>query len=131
MGSPAARSGDQVNGVDLHLVAVPPPSPPALLPHPFSGAIDGQMIASVTIEGRPAAVVGSTATNAPPHLPTTPGLSFVSPPANRGVVFLGSDTVAIGGRPAARLGDRVRTCNDPIDVTMGSVTSGASTVFVG
>src|SRR6266849_6097274 len=115
MGQPAARQGDPVVGIDIHVVLVPAaPSPvPTPLPHPFSGKITSGTIASVRIGGQPAAVVGSVATNSPPHTPTPPGTSFQRPPANKGSVSAGSSTVTIGGKSAARVGDTVRTCNDP------------------
>jgi uncharacterized Zn-binding protein involved in type VI secretion len=43
----------------------------------------------------------------------------------------GSATVLVGGQPAARVGDTVRTCNDPIDLPNGSITSGSAEVIVG
>jgi uncharacterized Zn-binding protein involved in type VI secretion len=39
--------------------------------------------------------------------------------------------VKIHGKAAARLGDPVRTCNDPTDVDGGSITTGAATVRIG
>lgn len=135
MGQPAARQGDPVTGIDIHIVLVPaPPSPtpvPTPLPHPFSGTITGATVASVLIGGMAAAVVGSTATNAPPHLPTPPGTAFQSPPANKGSVSLGSGTVTVGGKAAARMGDAVKTCNDPTDADTSAITAGAPTVMIG
>ena len=132
MGVPAATQGSLVTGVDTHIVLVPTPGGPVPtpLPHPFSGTLEGGLVPTVTIGGRPAAVVGSTATNAPPHLPTPPGTAFQKPPANRGTVQSGSTTVRIGGKPAARLGDPVRTCNDPADAPVGQIVA-AGTVLVG
>jgi uncharacterized Zn-binding protein involved in type VI secretion len=110
------------------------PSPggpiPTPLPHPFSGTLDGGLIATVKIGGQPAAVVGSTATNQPSHIATPPGTSFQSPPANKGTVKMGSTTVLIGGKGAARAGDPVMTCNDPADLPAGSIVA-AGTVLVG
>ncbi|MFB7056464.1 PAAR domain-containing protein [Streptomyces vinaceus] len=63
----------------------------------------------------PAAVVGSKAVNLPPHLPPTPpGGAFLRPPDNSGTVTSGCPTVLIGGKPAARSGDTVTTCSDPL-----------------
>ncbi len=64
-------------------------------------------------------MVGSTADNTPPHLPTAPGTSFQRPPANKGTVQQGSPTVKINGKPAARHGDKALTCNDPADLAGG------------
>ena len=72
MGAPAATQTHAVVAVDTHIVLVPSPGGPVPtpLPHPFSGQLDGGLIASVKITGNPAAVVGSTARNSPP-LPGT------------------------------------------------------------
>ena len=93
-------------------------------------SIDGGLSPSVKIGGQAAAVVGSTASNSPPHLPTPPGTSFQSPPANKGTVFIGSATVKIGGQGAARSGDTVTTCNDPADAPVGQIVA-AGTVRIG
>ena len=132
MGMPAATANSQVLSVDTHIVLVPTPGGPAPtpLPHPFSGAIDGNTVAAVKIGGQAAAVVGSTARNNPAHIPTPPGASFQKPPANRGTVFTGSFTVKIGGKLAARNGDPVTTCNDPADVPVGKIVA-VGTVMVG
>jgi uncharacterized Zn-binding protein involved in type VI secretion len=133
MGQPAARKNDQVVGIDVHIVMVPAPSGqvPTPLPHPFSGTITGGTIASVTIGGQEAAVVGSEATNSPSHIPTPPGVSFQNPPSNKGKVDSGSTTVKIGGKAAARLGDPVKTCNDPVDADTSSIIAGDATVTIG
>lgn len=132
MGQPAARANDQVVATDVHIVMVPagPAIVPTPLPHPFSGILSGALVSSVMIAGQPAVVVGSTADNTRPHLPTPPGTSFQRPPANRATVQMGSATVRIGGKPAARNGDVAMTCNDPADMPVGTVVA-ASTVLVG
>jgi len=132
MGQPAAKGQDKVVATDTHIVIVPagPAQVPTPLPHPFSGALSGGLVATVKIAGRAAAVVGSTADNLPAHLPTPPGVSFQKPPTNQGTVQMGSATVKIGGKAAARNGDTAITCNDPADAPMGSVVA-AGTVFIG
>ena len=131
MGAPAARQGDAVMGTDIHIVLVPAVAPvPTPLPHVFAGTLSGGLAASVTIGGKAAATQDSTADNNPPHIATPPGTSFQKPPANRGTVQMGSATVKIGGKPAARAGDPVMTCNDPADLPAGSIVA-AGTVFVG
>ena len=52
------------------------------------------------------------------------------PPANKGTIQLGSATVLIGGKPAARNGDIALTCNDPSDLPVGQVVA-VSTVLIG
>ncbi|MFI7124741.1 PAAR domain-containing protein [Nonomuraea sp. NPDC050153] len=131
--SGAARRDDQVTGVDSHIVLVPSASGtvPTPLPHPFAGKLGDALSGDVQIEGRDAATVGSVAPNQPKHVPTPPGTSFQRTPANRGTVAGGSDTVLINGRKAARIGDPVRTCNDPADRNAGTIVSGSGTVLIG
>lgn len=130
MGQPAAKQGDQVMGVDTHIVILPAPAPPAPLPHPFSGIINGALSSNVNIMGMPAATKDSTADNTPPHIPTPPGIAFQKPPSNRATITLGSATVMINGKPAARNGDVATTCNDPADLPVGSVIA-VGNVFIG
>ena len=132
MGQPAAKQGDKIVAVDTHIVMVPAaPSPvPTPLPHPFSGIINGNLSSDVKIMGMPAATVDSTADNTPPHIPTPPGGSFQKPPANKGTIKLGSQTVKINGKAAARNGDQAETCNDPADLLVGTVVA-VGTVFIG
>lgn len=130
MGLPAAKQGDQVIGVDTHLVIVPLVPNPVPLPHPFAGRLTGGLSADVRLMGRPAAVVGSTANNTVPHVPTPPGASFQQPPSNQATIRFGSSTVRINGHPAARAGDRAATCNDPADLPVGTVVA-AGTVLIG
>jgi uncharacterized Zn-binding protein involved in type VI secretion len=122
MGRPAAAQGDQVTAADTHLVIVPS-GPPVAQPLPFSGALTEGLSPDVRIQGRAAAVVGSAATNQPPHLPIAPGTAFSRPPANRATVQSGSPTVRINGKPAARAGDPAMTCNDPADLPVGTVVA--------
>ena len=129
---PAAVQGSQVVGTDIHIVMVPTPGGPVPvpLPHVFSGAVNADTVATVKIGGQPAAVVGTRAANQPAHLPMPPGVSFQKPPSNSGSVFMGSATVKIGGKAAARAGDPVTTCNDPADLPAGSLVA-AGTVMIG
>lgn len=128
MGNPAAKQGDQVFATDTHIILIPPYSTPTPLPHPFAGMLSGGLSSDVNIGGMPAAVLGSTADNMPPHIPQ--GGPFQSPPANSGSVIMGSATVLINGQPAARLGDTATTCNDPADLPVGQVVA-SGTVLIG
>jgi uncharacterized Zn-binding protein involved in type VI secretion len=128
MGVPAAKQGDKVVAKDMHLIQPPPPASPVLAPHPFTGVIDGGLSSDVKIMGMPAATQNSTATNTPAHLPS--GGTFVKPPTNRGTITLGSPTVLINGKPAARNGDPALTCNDPADAPVGTVVA-VGTVLIG
>ena len=129
MGMPAAKQGDKVTAIDTHLIQPPPPAvSPIATPMPFDGMIDGGLSANVKIMGMPAATQDSMATNLPPHIPT--GGTFVKPPSNKGTILVGSPTVKINGKPAARNGDKAMTCNDPADLPVGTVVA-VGTVLIG
>ena len=130
MGQPAAKQGDKVIATDIHIVMIPSPGGPVPtpLPHPFVGILDGALSSDVKIEGKAAAVKGSTATNTPSHIPQ--GGPFQKSPANKATIQLGSATVLINGKPAARNGDTALTCNDPADLPVGQVVA-AGTVLIG
>jgi uncharacterized Zn-binding protein involved in type VI secretion len=131
MGQPAAKQGDRITAVDTHIVMVPgTPAAATPQPHPFAGIIAGSLSSDVKIMGRPAATVGSTADNVPSHIPTPPGTSFQKSPANKGTVQTGSPIVRINGKAAARNGDRALTCNDPVDLSVGTVVA-VGTVLIG
>jgi uncharacterized Zn-binding protein involved in type VI secretion len=132
MGQPAAKQGDQVVAVDIHIVMVPSPGGPVPtpLPHPFTGMLDGNLSTNVKIMGRPAATMGSTASNQPPHIPTPPGTAFQIPPTNKATIMKGSATVMINGKPAARAGDLTQTCADPVP-NMAANLIAVGTVLIG
>jgi uncharacterized Zn-binding protein involved in type VI secretion len=127
MGPPAARAGDRIVALDMHLIQPPPPATPVMVPHPFSGIIDGGASLDVTIGGAAAATVDSTATNTPPHLPI--GGTFVNPPTNQGSITAGSASVTINGKAAARAGDKARTCDDTGRI--GGLVVAMGKVFIG
>ena len=131
MGQSAAKKGDQIMATDIHIIMIPaPPAPPipTPLPHPFMGIIDGALSADVNIMGMPAATADSTATNTPSHIPQ--GGPFQKPPADKATIKMGSSTVKINGKMAARNGDMAETCNDPSDLPAGTVMA-AGTVLIG
>ena len=128
MGQPAAKKGDRIVAVDTHIVLMPPANAPVPLPSPFAGIIQGNLSSDVKIMGQPAATVGSTADNVPPHIPA--GAGFQQPPKNKGTIQAGSQTVKINGKAAARTGDKAMTCNDPSDLPVGTVIA-AGTVMIG
>ncbi len=131
MGQPAAKQNDRIIAIDTHIVIVPGTPPvPTPLPHPFMGIINGNLSSNVNIMGLPAATVDSTAVNTPPHIPTPPGISFQNPPTNQGTIKIGSPTVKINGKMAARNGDTAETCNDPAALPIGQVIA-VGTVFIG
>lgn len=115
---------------DTHIVMIPvgTGTVPTPLPHPFTGMINGSLSSNVKIMGMPAATMDSTASNLPPHVPQ--GGPFQKPPANKATIKLGSTTVKINGKMAARNGDMAMTCNDPADLPVGKVIA-VGTVFIG
>ena len=106
-----AKMGDLVTGTDSHIVLVPVGTGfvPTPTPLPFTGTITGGCSTDVLIDGKPAAVVGSTATNNPPHV--APNGQIQIPPTNQGTVFLdrvrgdepSKHAGATGRRPGADL----------------------------
>jgi uncharacterized Zn-binding protein involved in type VI secretion len=121
MGQPAARQGDRIVAIDMHLIQPPGPVSPITVPHPFSGIIDGGVSSDVRIKGAFAATLNSTATNTPTHIPI--GGTFVIPPTNKATIIKGSATVLINKKPAARAGDTATTCNDPAPLPVGTVVA--------
>ena len=130
MGQPAAKQGDKIIATDIHIEMVPTPGGPVAtpLPNPFSGSLDDNLSSDVNIEGKAAAVKGSTATNSPGHIFKSG--PFQKTPADKGEVMMGSSTVMINGKPAARNGDTAKTCNDPADLPAGTVMA-SGTVMIG
>ena len=126
----AAKKGDQIMATDIHVVMIPSPSGPVPtpLPHSFIGQIDDALSSDVNINGQPAATVGSKASNTPSHIPQ--GGTFQTPPANKATIKMGSNSVFINGKAAARNGDSAMTCNDPSDMPVGTVMA-VGTVMIG
>ncbi|MDZ4764658.1 MAG: PAAR domain-containing protein [Chloroflexota bacterium] len=132
MGQPAAKMGDKVVALDTHIYLIPSPAGPipTPLPSPFSGVLQLGLSTNVMIEGKPAATVDSIAVNLPPHI--LQGGPFQKPPANQGKIIIGSGTVKINGKMAARMGDTAMTCNDPTDLPIGKVVlAGPCKVLIG
>lgn len=127
---PVAKEGDEVTGTDTHTVNVPD-SPPQNLPHPFNGTLRQDLSADVEITGKPAATLGSISKNDSPHVPTSLGVSFVSPPSNQGTVTSGSETVLINGEGAARNSDPVETCDDVNSMNSNGKVESAGWVVIG
>jgi uncharacterized Zn-binding protein involved in type VI secretion len=129
MGQPGAKRGDKVVATDTHIVMVPSPGGPmpTPMPMPFNGTMADALSSDVEIENQPAAVQGSKAKNLPPHIPA--GGPFQKPPSNEATVQMGSPTVLINDKPAARNGDIAMTCNDPVDAPLGTVIATGSVMI--
>lgn len=127
MGTPAAVAGDQIVGqCPLHQMinpatGAPQPSPPL----PFAAPLTLGLEPTVLIAGKPAAVLGSSGFNTPPHIGLHASDPKMAPPMQEGKVTQGSPTVLIGGKPAARTGSMVMCCATP-----GTLTGSAATVLI-
>lgn len=132
MAQPAARQNDPVTGTDIHIVMVPAPSGavPTPIPHPYVGTLSANTSPNVMVNGQPAATKDSMSKLASPHIPLGGG-PFQRPPTGLGTVTTGSMTVQVNGRPMARTGDPVKTCNDPVDQVTSAITGGSPNVVVG
>ncbi|HTS96575.1 MAG TPA: PAAR domain-containing protein [Streptosporangiaceae bacterium] len=125
MGTPAAVAGDQVTGTCLmHLIpnpatGAPQPAPPL----PFAAPVTVGLCRSVLIGGAPAAVVGGTGYNTPPHIGLDPADPFFAPPLQQAVITQGSTSVLLGGAPAARTGSQATCCARPAGTLAGSAAS--------
>lgn len=128
MGAPAIVQGDQITGqCPNHLVpnpttGAPQPSPPL----PFSAPLTVGVIATVLIGGKPAAVLGSSGLDTPPHVGLHPADPYFAPATQVGRVVSGSPTVLIGGQPAATAQSACTCCLAP-----GSLVPTVTTVLIG
>jgi uncharacterized Zn-binding protein involved in type VI secretion len=128
MGTPAIVMGDQITGqCPIHIIpnpatGIPQPSPPL----PFSAPITVGVVATVLIESKPAAVVGNTGLNTPPHVGLFPADPFMVPIAQIGTIVSGSLTVLIGGQPAATASSTCTCCATP-----GMLTPTVTSVLIG
>jgi uncharacterized Zn-binding protein involved in type VI secretion len=133
----AAKQDDRIRNTDTHIVMVPSGSgqtPTPLPGHVFDAPIREGLSSDVFIEGKAAAVVGSLArTSLAQHRPVSPGVSYQTAPSFEGRVTVGSSTVFINGKAAARHGDPALTCNDPPlpPPGTGRVVVAASQVHIG
>ena len=112
MGTPAAVLGDKIMGTcPAHQIpnpasGVPQPAPPM----PFSAPLVMGLATKVLIASKPAAVMGSSGYNVPPHVGLHPSDPCMVPTMQEGKVVAGSPTVMIEGKPAARVGSQVIMC---------------------
>ena len=129
MGTPAAVMGDQIMATcAIHLIpnpatGAPQPGPP----FPFSAPITLGTVETVLISGQPAAVVGSTGYNTPPHIGLDPSDPYMLPMAQVGQVMVGSMTVLIGGQPAATAEAQCAACAE----LPAQLQATATTVLIG
>ncbi len=129
MGAPAAVLGDQINATcTIHLIpnpatGAPQPAPPL----PFSAPLTMGTVETVLIGGKPAAVVGSSGLNMPPHVGLYPADPFMVPATQIGQVVMGSVSVLIGGQGAATQASQCTVCGG----LPGTLAASGATVLVG
>lgn len=127
MGTPAIVMGDRITGMcPIHQIpaalGAPAPSPPL----PFSAPLTVGTIPTVLIGGKPAAVMGSSGFNTPPHVGLHATDPFMAPPMQIGRVVSGSPTVMIGGSPAATVSSQAMCCATP-----GTLVPTVANVLIG
>lgn len=127
MSTPAIVMGDTILGpCPNHLIPGPLGVPTPAGAMPFSGKILLNTVPTVLIAGKPAAVLGSQALNAPPHVGLHPADPFMVPLMQKGTIMGASPTVLIGGKPAAKPTPPPMLCAVP-----GQVIGSAATVLIG
>ena len=128
MGQPAVVSGDKVVGVcALHQIPSPAGAPMPSPPMPFSAPLLQGLSTKVLIGGKPAAVLGSSGYNTPPHVGLHASDPFMVPTQQEGRVLNGSSTVLFEGKPAAYTGCQVAQCG----MVPANVVGTAATVLIG
>ena len=127
MGTPAIVMGDQVQGIcAIHQIPSPVGNPMPGPPMPFAAPLTTGLCASVLIGGKPAAVLGSSGLNTPPHVGLHASDPFLAPPLQVGRVMSGSPTVLFGGQPAASASATATCC-----LTPGTLVPSTPNVLVG
>ena len=126
MGAPAIVMGDRVQGMCVHQVPTPAGNPTPGPPMPFSAPLTLGLCASVLIGGKPAAVLGASGYNTPPHVGLHGSDPFLPPTLQVGRVLSGSGTVLFGGQPAASATASATCC-----LTPGTLVPSDVTVLVG
>ncbi len=127
MPGPAAVLGDRISGVCAnHLMPSPSGGPQPAPPQPFGAPLTMGLTTKVMVTGKPAAVMGSSGNNTPPHVGLHPSDPFMAPPTQVGRVVAGSSKVFFEGKPAAMTGSQSTMCVAP-----GTLTGTASTVMIG
>lgn len=107
MGTPIAKKGDPVIGVDTHIVVVN--GKPTPMPVRFNGEME-DVSSTVWVDDMLVAVVGSVARDKGGHIPI--GGPFLKEPAKTATVTTNDCTVFIEDARAGRRGDKLNSCSD-------------------
>jgi uncharacterized Zn-binding protein involved in type VI secretion len=111
----------------IHQIPSPVGAPMLGPPMPFSAPLTTGLATKVLIGGKPAAVMGSSGYNAPPHVGLHASDPFMVPTMQEGRVMAGSSTVLFEGKPAAYTGCTVTQCAS----VPANVVGSAATVLIG
>lgn len=128
MSVPAIVMGDAVMGAcPIHQIpnpasGVPQPAPPM----PFNAPLLQGLANKVLISGKPAAVIGSSGYNTPPHVGLHATDPYVVPTQQVGRIVGASATVLFEGKPAAKPTPPPMMCATP-----GTIVGSGVTVLVG
>jgi uncharacterized Zn-binding protein involved in type VI secretion len=128
VGQPAAVMGDRVSATcATHQIPSPVGAPMPAPPMPFSAPLVQNLASTVQIAGKPAAVVGSSGFNTPPHVGLHASDPFMIPTTQLATVTAGSTSVLFEGKPAARMGSPCTVCAG----LPGQLAGTATTVLIG
>lgn len=116
---------DRIQGqCAIHQVPSPTGAPmPSPAPLPFSAPLLTGLDPTVTIGGKPVAVVGSSGFNAPPHVGLHASDPFLVPTVQQGTVMSGGPTVTVGGKPIATTLSQVTMCMQVPGKAVATVTN--------
>lgn len=127
MPAPAIVMNDQITGMcPLHQMIGPLGNPQPSPPLPFAAPLTLGCSTNVLIEGKPAAMVGASGHNTPPHVGLHASDPYMAPPLQVGRVASGSPTVLIGGQPAVSATASATCCMTP-----GTLQPTVTSVLVG
>jgi uncharacterized Zn-binding protein involved in type VI secretion len=118
VGAPPIVMGDTIMGPcppGIHQIHGPPAGNPipAPAPMPFVAPVTMGCVSTVLIGGKPAAVLGASGVNTPPHIGLHASDPFLTPLMQKGEILSGSPTVLIGGQPAATATSMCKGCVMP------------------
>lgn len=107
-----AKSGDLIQGTDVHTVVNSTTSETQPQSFPFSGPFEQATLeAKVKVNGMAVATINSQAQNEPAHMPP-PSYTFADPPTNLGQLSSCRIKVKVNRKNVARDGDSCTTCTE-------------------